>query len=152
MIIKTTNEITNGVFSTVLTVAGFGSDKFSAEEELNLLENFSCKLRYKDLTFLKAFKIVDNQLELTSVSDGANIELVVQDMVIPVNKTFKAEYKIAINKIKDDELNDVLTTKELVCEAKCRTFAESVKDGLKTILDELESKVTNFEGTTEEMI
>ena len=55
MIIKTTNEINNGVFSTALTVAGFGSDKFSEEEELNLLENFSCKLRYKDLTFVKRF-------------------------------------------------------------------------------------------------
>ncbi len=156
MIIKTTNEITNGVFSTILTVDSFGSDTLSGEEELNLLNNYSCKLRYKDLSFIRRFKVVDNELVIVDETDGttgvAEVELAVTDMTIPVNKNFKAEYKIALNKIKDEEISDVLTTKELICEAKCKTFADTVKEGLKVILDEIRNKATNFEGTSEEMI
>jgi hypothetical protein len=152
MNIKTTNEITNGVFSTVVTVVGFGSDMLSGEEELNLLNNYSCKLKYKDLDFAGKFKVVDGELKMTEDEDGADVELAVLDMSIPVNKGFKAEYKIALNKIKDDEVNEILTSKEMICEAKCILFSTVVKEGLKNIIEEIRNKATSFEGITEEMI
>ena len=37
MNILTTHDITNGVFSTVITISSFGSEMLSKEEELNLL-------------------------------------------------------------------------------------------------------------------
>jgi len=152
MNITTTNEITNGVFSTVITVASFGADTLSSEEELNLLNNYSCKLRYKDLDFSGKFKVVDGELTITEDEDGALVELAVSDIAIPVNKNFKAEYKIALNKIQDNEIGEVFTTKEMVCEAKCKLFASVVKEGLRVILEDIRSKSTSFEGTTEEMI
>lgn len=152
MNITTTNDITNGVFSTVITIASFGADTLSSEEELNLLNNYSCKLRYKDLNFTGKFKIVDGELTMTEDEDGAEVEIAVADITIPVNKSFKAEYKISLSKVQDTEIGDILTTKEMICEAKCKLFAEVVKDGLKAILEEIRSKSTGFEGTTEEMI
>ena len=152
MNIITTNEITNGVFSTVITVASFGADTLSSEEELNLLNNYSCKLRYKDLDFSGKFKVVDGELTITDDVDGVLVELAVSDIAIPINKNFKAEYKIALNKIQDNEIGEVLITKEMVCEAKCKLFASVVKEGLRVILEDIRSKSTSFEGTTEEMI
>lgn len=152
MNITTTNEITNGVFSTVIAVTGFGADTLSGEEELNLLNNYSCKLRYKDLDFIGKFKIVDGELTMTDDEDSVEVELAVSDMAIPINKNFKAEYKIALNKIQDSEIGDILTSKEMICEAKCILFANVVKEGLRKILEEVRSKSTSFEGTTEDMI
>lgn len=152
MNITTTNEITNGVFSTVITVSSFGADTLSSEEELNLLNNYSCKIRYKDLDFSGKFKVVDGELTLTEDEDAALVELAVSDIAIPVNKNFKAEYKIALNKIQDDEVTGELTSKEMVCEAKCKLFASVVKEELKRIVEEIRSKSTSFEGSTEEMI
>ena len=152
MNIITTNEIENGVFSTVIKVASFGADTLSSEEELNILNNYSCKLRYKDLDFCGRFKIVDGELTMTNDEDGVEVEIAVSDLAIPINKNFKAEYKIALNKIQDSEVGDILTSKEMVCEAKCILFANVVKEGLKNILDEIRNKSTSFEGSTEEMI
>ena len=152
MNVTTTNDITNGVFSTVITVSSFGADTLSSDEELNLLNNYSCKIRYKDLDFSGKFKVVDGELTLTEDEDAALIELAVSDLAIPVNKSFKAEYKIALNKIQDDEVAGDLTSKEMVCEAKCKLFASVVKEELKRIVEEIRSKSTSFEGTTEEMI
>lgn len=152
MNITTTNDITNGTFSTVITVTSFGADTLSAEEELNLLNNYSCKLRYKELNFSKKFKVVDGELTVTEDEDGVLVEISVSDIAIPINKNFKAEYKIALNKIQDDEIGDVLTSKEMVCEAKCKLFASVVKEELKRIVEEIRNKSTSFEGTIEEMI
>lgn len=157
MNIKTTNEITNGIFSTTVTITEFGSDMLTSEEELNLLDNYSCKLRYKNLNFVRYFKKVDNELVFADESEEGvekeKIELVVTDVAIPVDKYFKAEYKIALNKIKDSDVTgDVITTKESMCEAKCKVFADEIKEGLKAILEEIRNKTTSFEGTTEEMI
>ena len=104
MNITTKNDITNGTFSTVITVTSFGADTLSAEEELNLLNNYSCKLRYKALDFSKKFKVVDGELTITEDEDGVLVEISVSDIAVPINKNFKAEYKIALNKIKRDGL------------------------------------------------
>lgn len=183
MNILTTHDITNGVFSTVITISSFGSEMLSKEEELNLLNNYSCKLRYKDLDFTGDFKIVDGELKMvnknTEVSnpedsgttegtgDGENsditttsenvestahVEIAVSDIAIPINKNFKAEYKIALNKIQDSELGDIFTSKEMVCEAKCILFDNVVKKELARILEEIRNNARSFEGTAEEMI
>jgi hypothetical protein len=152
MNIKTTNEITNGVYTTTITAVDFGYDMLSSEEELNILNNYSCKLKYKDLDFVGKFKVIDGEVMMTEDEDGSDIEIAVSDMIIPINKDFKAEYKVAVNKIKDEEVNDILASKEMICEAKCILFTTVVKNALASILEEVRNKATNFEGTTEEMI
>lgn len=155
MIIKTTNEITNGVFSTVITVERFGSEEFSSDEELNILNNYSCRLRYKDLDFSRKFNVVDNKLNMLpeeTDESGEYVKLIVTDMLIPMNENFKAEYKIGLKQIKDEEIGDILSTKEMICEARCMTFADVVKEGLKAILNDVRAKSTGFEGSVEEMI
>lgn len=74
MNVAVTNEINNGVFSTAVKITSFGGETLTAQEELNILDNYSSKVRYKDLDFSGYFKVVEGHPVLVEWKEPEKVE------------------------------------------------------------------------------
>lgn len=154
MQLKFTHDIENNVFSTVITIDSFGTDQLSEDEEKELLNDFPTKVAYRNMTFSKNIKITGSVPEVTSdaVSEGTIIAVSlppVSNKEILISEGMECVYKIDINKIPNSAIDeDVLTTKELVAQAYCLIFDETVREAIETAMTELRAKAPSFTGET----
>lgn len=145
------HDIENNIFSTVITIAGLGTETFSEDEEREMLRNFPSKVVYRNLNFTK--NVVMNGV-VPEITDDEIGDLVVAVTLPPLSnkeilldKDFKAEYKIDINKIPNNVVDEnVLTTKELVAYAYCAVYDKVVCDAVTEIMENIRSKAPAFEG------
>lgn len=147
-----TNEIKDDVFSSVVTIESFGDISHTAEEELAMLDNFSSKVVYRNLTFTGKFKVVEGLPVLSEDEDAEELSIRLTNQEIPIDANFNATYKTSLKNTLDSEVGTILNTKILVCEAKCILFASVIKAELKRIMEDLRTKAIGFEGTTEEIV
>lgn len=147
------HDIDNNVFSTVITVAGFGTEVFSEDEEREMLRNFPSKIAYRNLNFSKNVTINGTAPEITDAEVGSSVISVtlppLSNKEIVLNEDFVAEYKIDVNKISNSAVDEsVLTTKELVAHAYCIVYDEVISDAVSKIMEGIRAKAPSFEGET----
>lgn len=156
MVIVTKNELENGIFTTTISVKEFGTTELTAEEEKAKLDDFSNKLVYKNIEFKKNIEIADGQPVVTdNAVDGTSIVkvgLAMNNQEYNIDENFSVTYRVDVKKILDTEINSVLTTAELVCQAKCLVFATVIKEELERIVAAALTRVVGFEGEIEEVI
>lgn len=150
MDLKISHDIENNVFSTVITVDGFGTEQLSEDEEKELLEDFPSKIAYKNLIFTKYIKMNGSVPEVVDEDDGTGIVVSIPPLSnreIVINEDFDANYKIDINKIPNSALdNEVLTTKELVAQAYCAIYDAVIVDAVEDIMNNIRTKAPAFSG------
>lgn len=147
------HDIENNVFSTSITIAGLGTETFSEDEEKEMLRNFPSKVVYRNLSFTKNIKMNGVVPEVTDEEVGDSVVAItlppLSNKEILLDKDFLAEYKIDINKISNDAVDEnVLTTKELVAYAFCTVYDKVICDAVTEIMDNIRSKAPAFEGET----
>lgn len=174
------HDIENNIFSTVITIAGLGTEVFSEEEENEMLQNFPSKIVYKNLDFSgniimngtvpevteekpsepsepnASDKTEDADVtEVTDITEVANNSIVtvtlppLSNKEILLDRNFRAEYKIDVNKVPNSAVDkNVLTTKELVAYAYCAIYDKVICDAITKIMDNIRSKAPAFEGET----
>ncbi len=168
------HDIENNIFSTVITIAGLGTEVFSEEEEHEMLRNFPSKIVYKNLDF--SGNIIMNgtvpevteekpnepsasdkteDVEVTDTTEVANNSIVtvtlppLSNKEILLDRNFRAEYKIDVNKVPNSAIDkNVLTTKELVAYAYCAIYDKVICNAITKIMDNIRSKAPAFEGET----
>lgn len=152
MDLKITHDIENNVFSTVITVDGFGTEQLSEDEEKELLEDFPSKIAYKNLYFTKYIKMNGSVPEVIDENEGDGSGIIVSipplsNREIVIDKDFNANYKIDINKMPNTALDsEVLKTKELVAQAYCAIYDAVIVDAVKSIMDNIRTKAPSFSG------
>jgi hypothetical protein len=168
MKLDTKRNIDSNVFTTDILFKEYGSQALTAEQEKAILEDFPVLLSYKNLSFKGRFQLVGNticevidSLATTPVGntvvgdplvDGTPIAIALNNVEIAVDENFHVTYKVDVKSIADTEVNTVLTSKELVCEAKCTLFENRIKSEVYKLLNAVRGKVNGFESDTEETV
>jgi len=145
------HDIENNVFSTVITIAGLGTETFTEDEEKEILKNFPSKIVYRNLNFTKNIVINGSVPEITDDEISDSIVSVtlppLSNKEILLDEDFKAEYKIDVKKISNSAVDaNVLTTKELVAHAYCTVYDNVICDAISEIMENIRSKTPAFEG------
>ena len=151
MVLKIKHEIDNNVFTTGISVVSLGTEQLLAEEEEELLKDFPIKLIYRNLTFTRNVKISGNKPVVTSDAVGEGVVSVtvpsLSNQEIPIDKDFATLYKSDTNKIANTALDEnVLTTKELVAQARCAVFEDVVCEEIASKMTEIRGKAPAFIG------
>ena len=148
------NDIEDNVFSTTVTVDSYGDATYTSDEEKELLSNFPVSIAYRNMNFTKNVKINGTVPEITSdpVDGTTVVELTLPALTnreIAIGDDFNAEYKISTEKIPASATDaNVLTTKELVAQARCLVFHTVVKETVAEKMTEIRAKAPSFEGET----
>ena len=146
MVLDCKVDFKNNVRSIEVYVKSLGTSTLTEDEENAILENYSEKIQYKNLTFEGYYKKDSNKIvKATNDSDGDKVTLSLINKVIDVNKDFNASLTIETKTIKDSELGTHLTTKDEVAEAKCWLFYDIIVNAVKDKVVAMKSKETDFE-------
>lgn len=154
MQLKFTHDIENNVFSTVITIDSFGTEQLSEDEEKELLNDFPTKVAYRNMTFSKNIKMNGTVPEVTSDAESEGTVIAVSlppvsNKEILIDEDMTCTYKIDVNKITTSAIDEsVLTTKELVAQAYCLIFDETIREAIETAMTELRAKAPAFTGET----
>lgn len=145
------HDIDNNVFSTVITIAGLGTETFSEDEEKEILKNFPSKIVYRNLNFTKNVVVNGTVPEITDDEISDSVVAVtlppLSNKEILLDGDFRAEYKIDVKKIPNGAVDgSVLTTKELVAHAYCVVYDRVICDAISEIMEDIRSKTPAFEG------
>lgn len=149
MYLKIKHEIDNNVFITDISVESLGTEQLRPEDEEELLNDFPIFLEYRNLTFAKNVKVTDN---ITVVTDDPVGEGVVQVVLPPltnkevrIDKDFALSYKCDTGKITSAAMDEnVLTTKELVAQARCAVFDSVICEDITDKLNDIRVKAPAF--------
>lgn len=156
MVVLTKNELENGIFQTTVSIKEFGTVDLTPEQEKEKLNDFNNELVYKNIDFEKNIKVVEGIPTITEdVVDNSSVVkvgLAMNNQTYIIDENFNVSYRIDVKRILEGEKNAVLTTKELVCQAKCLVFSTCIKEELEKIVNEALTKVIGFEGEIEENI
>lgn len=145
-----TREIENNVFKTVITVAEMGSAIMTAEEETEVLKNFPQILKYKDITFTATFKVENGVPTISTDSGSVSVSLDLNNIETLLSPEMKFVFTSDANKILASEIDDaVLTTSQLVSQAKCILFENKVIEKITELLTKAKGNINTFEDTTE---
>lgn len=139
-----TRGIENNKFTTLVAFKEYGGVGMTAEDEMALLQNYPIVLTYGDITFSDKFNVVAGNVEQDS-SLGETVTLILSERKTPVTEAFQVKYEVNANQILDSEIGTLLTTKELVAQAKCILFEMKIKDRISALLAIAKTKNSSFE-------
>lgn len=146
MVLDCKVDFKNNVRSIEVYVKSLGTSTLTEDEENAILENYSEKIQYKNLTFEGYYKKDSNKIvKATNDSDGDKVTLSLINKVIDINKDFNTTLSIETKTIKDSEIGTHLTTKDEVAEAKCWLFYDIIVNAVKDKVVAMKSKETDFE-------
>lgn len=146
------HDINNNIFSTAITISGFGTEELSEVEEKAIIENFPTKIAYRSLKFSGNIKIDGTVPVVTDeeVSEGNIVTVTLpalSNREISIDENFEAVYKIDTAKISQSAIDpSVLTSKELVAQAYCAIFDDAIMNAVKESIESIRQKAPMFEG------
>lgn len=146
---STVRSVVDGKFGSTIQFLEYGTDSLTAEEEEKLFKSYPATLEFSSIQFTEKVSVQGGNIVLGS---GQNVKVSVTNKIIPINKTFVAEYRIALNHIPDSEVTGQLTSKELVAQAKSMIFEAKIVEKLREILTETRKKANSFTSEDEIVI
>jgi hypothetical protein len=95
-----------------------------------------------------------NSVTTTSVTTKTGVEVgfVPNNKIFTVDETLAEKFEIDVDTIQPSLLNSVLPTKEIYAQALAEVFRVVIKDAVKAKLEDLRSRINNFEGEVEEIL
>lgn len=105
MEIKATRKIENSIMSTVLTIENFGSANFSAEDEMEILDDYNLTLDTGKTIFARFIKIDNHGAPvITDASNEPNDQIVLTMPIesYKINKDMQIKYAVDIDKLNID--------------------------------------------------
>lgn len=128
-------------YEVLIKFEEFGSEKLTAEEEKELINDYCLKLKLSDITFEGKYKY-DNKKVVADSVGGEDVTLTVINKTYPLNEELEIKYGISASDIKKDEIKTSLNTADLVCKAKVELFVDKIIEQITTLI---ESKITTFD-------
>lgn len=144
-----TQSLKDGVYSVTIEFDSYGRRNLTASQEKEIIENYGCKLIYKDIEFSDYYKIENGNVVRGTSDDGDLVKLNLNNQEIPLNGGLLLEYKVKAEALSDSVVGEKLTTKEKVATAMCKLFAEKVEEAITKIIDKAIEKTDDFESVTD---
>ena len=160
-----TQSLKDGVYSVTIEFDSYGRRDLTASQEKEIIENYGCKLIYKDIEFSDYYKVENGNVVRGTYGDGDLIseisfsmqfitfgdlvKLNLNNQEIPLNGGLLLEYKVKAEALSDSVVGEKLTTKEKVATAMCKLFAEKVEEAITKIIDKAIEKTDDFESVTD---
>ena len=144
-----TQSLKDGVYSVTIEFDSYGRRDLTASQEREIIENYGCKLIYKDIEFSDYYKVENGNVVKGTSGDGDLVKLNLNNQEIPLNGGLLLEYKVKAGALSDSVVGENLTTKEKVATAMCKLFAEKVEEAITKIIDKAIEKTDDFESVTD---
>ena len=144
-----TQSLKDGVYSLTIEIDSYGRRDLTASQEKEIIENYGCKLIYKDIEFSDYYKVENGNVVRGTSGDGDLVKLNLNNQEIPLNGGLLLEYKVKAEALSDSVVGVKLTTKEKVATAMCKLFAEKVEEAITKIIDKAIEKTDDFESVTD---
>lgn len=144
-----TQSLKDGVYSVTIEFDSYGRRDLTASQEKEIIENYGCKLIYKDIEFSDYYKVENGNVVRGTSGDGDLVKLNLNNQEIPLNGGLLLEYKVKAEALSDSVVGEKLTTKEKVATAMCKLFAEKVEEAITKIIDKAIEKTDDFESVTD---
>ena len=144
-----TQSLKDGVYSVTIEFDSYGRRDLTASQEKEIIENYGCKLIYKDIEFSDYYKVENGNVVRGTSGDGDLVKLNLNNQEIPLNGGLLLEYKVKAQALSDSVVGEKLTTKEKVATAMCKLFAEKVEEAITKIIDKAIEKTDDFESVTD---
>lgn len=144
-----TQSLKDGVYSVTIEFDSYGRRDLTASQEREIIENYGCKLIYKDIEFSDYYKVENGNVVRGTSGDGDLVKLNLNNQEIPLNGGLLLEYKVKAEALSDSVVGEKLTTKEKVATAMCKLFAEKVEEAITKIIDKAIEKTDDFESVTD---
>lgn len=138
------------------------------EQEVETLHDYIRKVKYTDIDFTAnvdmstgmPIAVADsitaaNESDMGDTADNGLVKVSV-GAVTPreyvVDDELDIEFSIDVSRIFDSEVNDILTSKILVGQAKIAVFAFRIKEKISDILKQMRDEDNDFEGVNETVL
>lgn len=138
------------------------------EQEIETLHDYIRKIKFADIKFTAnvdmstgmPIAVADSidTMDESDMDDTADIGLIKVSVgaVTPreyvVDDELDIEFSIDVSRIFDSEINDFLTSKILVGQAKIAVFAFRIKEKISEILKQMRDEDNDFEGVNETVL
>lgn len=136
--------IVDNRYSVIVKYKGYGSAVLTADTEEKIINDYSPKFKLSDITFAGKYDVLDGEIIKAEI-DGEDISLTIPNREIKINDALEIGYTVHINEISDSEIKTKLKDKDMVAQAKCQLFIDSIVNKINVMLTSLGEKVNDFE-------
>ena len=144
MIFEIKRNLTDKVFSSTIKFKAFGAPGYDEEAEKFLIDDFGAPtIDVGAIEYKAKFKVEEGKLVIDDLAGEDEIEFVLNSKKVKVDNVFTASY--AIDAKREKGMTTVLSTPELVAEAKCILFETKVQAKVAEAIAALRTKGTQFE-------
>jgi hypothetical protein len=155
--VATSSEIENGVINAVKSDTSILALYSASDVGISNGKIVASKTVTTDpSTLVQAINTVWGSNSVTTSNlttyTGALVQLTLNNRLVPIDNTLSISFSIDKNTIQDSAVNNILSTKELVCEAMVLCYQLTIDNAVKSALADMRSKVNNFEGQTIETL
>jgi hypothetical protein len=144
-----TQSLKDGIYSVSIEFDSYGRRDLTSTQEREIIENYGCKLIFKDIDFSDYYKVENGSVVKGTSSDGDLVKLNLNNQEIPLNGGLLLEYKVKSEALSDSVIGTNLTSKEKVATAMCKLFADKCEEAITKIIDEAVAKTDDFESVTD---
>lgn len=144
-----TQSLKDGIYSVSIKFDSYGRRDLTATQEKEIIENYGCKLIYKDIEFSGHYKVDNGSVVKCEASEGDEVKLSLNNQEIALDEELLVEYKVKADSLNDKVIGTSLTTKEKVATAMCKLFADKIEEAITKIIDGAIAKTDDFESVTD---
>lgn len=124
--------------------------------EVETLHDYIKKIKFSEIDFTANITMDSGTPAVTDAEESDTVVEVSLGKIAPkeyvLDENLSIEFSIDAGRISDAELNDILTTKPLVSQAKIAVFQTKLKEKLIEILEDIRKEDNDFEQETETIL
>ncbi|EOS34961.1 hypothetical protein C804_01087 [Lachnospiraceae bacterium A4] len=124
--------------------------------EVETLHDYVKKIKFSEIDFTANITMDSGTPAVTDAEESDTVVEVSLGKIAPkeyvLDENLHIEFSIDAGRISDAELNDILTTKPLVSQAKIAVFQAKLKEKIIEILEDIRKEDNDFEQETETIL
>lgn len=149
---ETKHNVTNNVFTTEISFAGYGTDSMDEKHEQALFDDLgNPAINLGSIVFEGKFKVDGDKRVIPAADDAVDadtVKFIANAKRYELTNGFVVSKSFDVGDVAETELGKALTTPRLVAEAKAILFQEKVLDAIKKAVEEIKAQHTRFETDT----
>lgn len=152
---ETKHDVTNNVFTTEISFAGYGTDSMDEKHEQALFNDLgNPAINLGSIIFEGKFSVDGDKRVVDAAADATDanadtVKFIVNAKRYELAPGFVVSKSFDAGDVAESELGKKLTTPRLVAEAKALLFQEKILDAIKKSVEDIKAQRTRFE--TEEV-
>ena len=124
--------------------------------QVETLHDYVKKIKFSEIDFTANITMDSGTPAVTDAEESDTVVEVSLGKIAPkeyvLDENLRIEFSIDAGRISDAELNDILTTKPLVSQAKIAVFQAKLKEKLIEVLGDIRKEDNDFEQETETIL